>query len=711
MKNARNVIIVCILTIITVLAIIIVGPVDFFSHGYYCDELNYDIVKEDIIDTYDLKEGVFEMSFSPKNHHFVGFEINIANQPDNNVGILKMEIQSERGKLLDTIYVDLSKVEERQWYKTYTEANLKKGKIYKLLISAVNCDTYPHLQIIDPDYLSENIEGDLYIGYAYAKSTFSSQQKVLFFMFIVAVLVFLISKLLGIERVRFYGQYFSLIVFLTTILAWNYMYNSMDVKNVLFEDFQADSEYLVKSIIEAEENGTWFEEKAYNDFVEKDIYYGLGGYSSCMTPLNDDYWLEGYCRERASVVVGSSEYAKEYAKIGNYIKFANGECLRIWSIYDDDVFIIIYLEPERILNPYKYGDLKDAYYCNQNQETIAPLNNGVAEPYRSQYGLQGHVFRNLSKFMNNEEVIPNLYLLCSIATGIVFSSIVILIYKKYNMIFAGTFFVTFWLSPWVVSFARTLYWVECTWFLPMAIGLFCAWKIESRLCRVLSYLAAFVAILVKCLCGYEFISVVMMGLISFLLVDFVLSLKNRDRESALRLGKCIVIIGVLALLGFFVAISMHGYLRGNGNIFEGIKIIFEQDVLRRTQGADLNEFAQVYWPSFNASVWETVSQYFRFNTEVITGIPGNLFPVICIAPLVIFAYEVKNKKVNYELIIMYVIFFATSISWFCLAKGHSYIHLHVNFVLWYFGYIQVCLYIIVKKIADGFRIKSINASK
>lgn len=37
---------------------------------------------------------------------------------------------------------------------------------------------------------------------------------------------------------------------------------------------------------------------------------------------------------------------------------------------------------------------------------------------------------------------------------------------------------------------------------------------------------------------------------------------------------------------------------------EGIKNIFEQDVLRRTNGADLNNFDVAYWPSMNASTWE-----------------------------------------------------------------------------------------------------------
>jgi len=33
-----------------------------------------------------------------------------------------------------------------------------------------------------------------------------------------------------------------------------------------------------------------------------------------------------------------------------------------------------------------------------------------------------------------------------------------------------------------------------------------------------------------------------------------------------------------------------------------------------------------------------------------------------------------------------------------LAKSHSYVHIHLNYVLWYFGFVQICLYVIVDKI-------------
>lgn len=237
----------------------------------------------------------------------------------------------------------------------------------------------------------------------------------------------------------------------------------------------------------------------------------------------------------------------------------------------------------------------------------------------------------------------------------------------------------------------------------MAVGIFCAWKISNRKCRIASYVMAYIAITAKCLCGYEYISVIMMGLIAFLLADLVKAVADKDKNKIKLEVRTILIIGIVAVCGFATAICMHAPLRENGDLIAGIKSIFEHDVLKRTVGGNLNEFSTSLWDSFNASVWTVFCQYFHFSTEVITGIGGNLFPILCVIPLCIFGAEARNKHLNVELFVMYIIFFLTAESWFILAKSHSYIHTHMNYVLWYFGFIQICFYIIVNKIVQAFK--------
>jgi hypothetical protein len=148
---------------------------------------------------------------------------------------------------------------------------------------------------------------------------------------------------------------------------------------------------------------------------------------------------------------------------------------------------------------------------------------------------------------------------------------------------------------------------------------------------------------------------------------------------------------------------MHAGIKGDGNILLGIKHIIQEDVMRRTSGADLNQFDPVYWPSFNASIWQVCMMYFNFQTEIITGINGNLFPLLSILPIFVFVSDFHSNKKNIGVVTLYALSFFGSISWLVLAKSHSYIHTHINFIIWYFGFIQICIYILLDKAIRIFR--------
>lgn len=688
-------------TLIMIIAIVVFGPIDAFTHGFFCDEIDCSqIAEDDFKDPVDLENGVYEMTFSPRDRHMVGFAIYLINQPDENTGTLHMTIMDLDRNEIDSIVVDLNKVKAASWYKVYANVKLKEGKEYLLRFSVEDCATIPYLQNVDSDYLpDETLSGNILLAYAYAKPTFTFQDKIILSMFIIAVWMIICTGFLTEEKKKV-SRIIAIGILLTSVLTWNYMYNSMDNQNVSFSGFQADSETLVTGMIYAEQEGIYFRDENQKKFG-LGMYIDLKGllFSYSSSYITDDNWLNGYSRSECAIVVNSNIYSKEVAAIGNYIGFDNGETLQIVNIEDNGTNIVIYLNSDKILTSAKYGSLDDVTFYNAD---LQPLEASRVIAYVSQYGLQGKVFRHLARYMEDDQAIANLNLLCSIATALVFVLITMLLAVKYNKLMSGCFFITFWLSPWIVNFARNLYWVEFTWFIPMLTGLFCAWKINNSKCRIASYIVAFVAILGKCLCGYEYISVVMMGLIAFLLVDFILSVSKKDKVQTKLLFRTIVMVGIIALLGFMAAVCVHAHLKGNGSIIEGIKNIFARDVLKRTVGGDLNDFDEAYWPSFNASIWETYCKYFHFSTEVITGITGNLFPLLCIVPLSIFAYEYKAKRLNVELVSMYIVFFLTSISWFCLAKGHSYIHTHMNYVLWYFGFVQTCLYIIVNKIRETF---------
>ncbi len=677
-------------TIIIGLFILLIGPGDIFSHGFYYDVIDYEseINAEGFKEYIDLSKQDFQMEFMPQKKHFAGFEINLINQPDDNKGTIYMEIYSSSGKMIEKINVDIAEITAGEWYSVYMSKNLKKDRIYTLKIYAGECDTVPYLQIVDSDYLGdENISGNLLVGYAYQKSTFSISEKFMIICFLIGVWLFLFNVLSENDNVRKLAKKISIIIILVVILTWNYMFNSMDNDNSYFSDFQGDSEDLVANVI-----------TALYDSVDTDSEYGLGSYFdgvelSHYVPDNGE-WINGYSKNKSAIILESVPHISDFVALGNYIEFENQEIFQITEIQDDGLNCIIYLSSDVPLSSGKYGSLENIKFYDTNHNVI----KGSVKAYKSQFGLQGKIFRRIARYIDEDIVFELLHLICACATAITFVLIVLLISVKYNNLLASVFYITFWLSPWIINFARNLYWVEFTWFIPMLIGLYCAINMGSKKKRILSYVLAYVFILVKCLCGYEYISTIMLGSIQFLLVDLIVYLTTHKEKQAKQVLGAIFFIGIFSLTGFATAICIHATLRGEGDIAVGIKNIFEQDVLRRTMGGSINDFAEKYYDSFNASVWETLCTYFHFNTEIITGLRGNLFPLLCIVPIVIFICEYKNKSDITEWIVMYAMFFITSTSWIVLAKAHSYVHTHMNYVLWYFGFVQLCIYVICRKI-------------
>ncbi len=685
------------ITLAAAIAILCIGPLDVFTHGNYSDSVSpQNIDKEDFIGEIDLGEGKYTGEFIPEKRHFTGFELSLSNATKESTGRIRVSISTVEGRELGTEYIDICKIPEKSWYRVKFDVSLKMGRRYLYTISAEACNPAPYLQIVDPAYLgSENTGDNILIGYLYAEPTFSISEKVLFALLICGLWILCVGKLLfqG-HRQKQWGK-LAEFLFLLFVLSWNYMFNSLNNQNSEFASFQADSETLVTGAIYAKDE----ELSSYP--------YGMGRYTDLrgsnvnhnMKFLTDNNWLNGYSKINPQILLANVNLAKRAAAPGNYIQFKNGDVFQITKQEEKGTNLVVTLNTDRPLNYYKYGSLLQAEFYDQDRNLVRT--EGISS-YRSQFGLQGKVFKHFAQYIGEEHMLEGLNLFCSLMTAFVCSIIIVLIRKKYNSLMAGCFFFTFLLSPWIVNFARNLYWVEFTWFIPMAVGLFCSMHIQSKTCRLASYGMTIISIAGKCLCGYEYITVIMMSLIVFMLTDLASRLIvndiRKDKGHIILLARTIVIIGCMAILGFVAAICIHARIRGDGNLIKGINDIIKNDVLRRTLGGNMNEFSASFWDSFQASSWQVLRTYFHFNTEVISGIAGNLFPMVCLTPLAIFIYNYRKKTIDWKDVVLYILSFLTSISWYVLGKQHSYIHTHMNYVLWYFGYIQICFYVICKQI-------------
>ncbi|MBQ3653553.1 MAG: hypothetical protein II954_03935 [Synergistaceae bacterium] len=281
----------------------------------------------------------------------------------------------------------------------------------------------------------------------------------------------------------------------------------------------------------------------------------------------------------------------------------------------------------------------------------------------------------------------NAGLLALILTGISFE-----LRKAYDIFFASCFYCACLVSVWIINFSPNLYWAAFTWFLPMLLGLVC---MNNPSVRWYMYPLIALSVAVKSWCGYEYISTVMMCAIVFTLTEYLSSLGN-DKLRAKTMFSLTWGIGLSALAGFAGAILFHAYVRGGGDVISGLSEIYHTDVLRRTFGSadglpeNLADDTLIR-EAVSASVIRTLARYL-FKYE---GWPALLMLLVSSASTITAKFR-HNISVKRDVILLAVSFWS-SISWFVLAKNHSYIHISMNYVLWYMPFIPAAMYVFLKQ--------------
>jgi hypothetical protein len=194
----------------------------------------------------------------------------------------------------------------------------------------------------------------------------------------------------------------------------------------------------------------------------------------------------------------------------------------------------------------------------------------------------------------------------------------------------------------------------------------------------------------------------MMSGIMFLLVEGIC---NKDKRK--HIIKTVFIIGIFSVLGFLTAYIIHAYMYGAGDIVAGIKSMQVDLIERRTFG-NASDFAPEYANSLNASIFDVLRKYFWSSGR---PLDGKLMLLVGLVTILALIYQKKKLKLNNRFdIALFVVTLLTTLSWIILGKSHSYIHTHMNFVLFYMGWMQVSIYIVCKTLLvnNGTQIKIVQ---
>jgi hypothetical protein len=416
--------------------------------------------------------------------------------------------------------------------------------------------------------------------------------------------------------------------------------------------------------------------------------------------LYNSQFVHSISRYEPLIAFPKNSLSLKIIKAGNYVELKNKEVREIIKTQEQEEYVYAYITGDVISDFGAQGLIHDYLIKSSQNEYLKPYQY---YSYRSQIGLQGWIYYLLT-FIIPKYHLPIYRLALALLLSITIVTICYQINKKYNSLLAACFYLTFWLSPIVISLSYNLYWVEVTWFIPMLLGIL---SVNYKKHKLLFYFLFFLAILIKSLCGYEYVTTVMMGGIIFPIVEW---LTLKDKKQKKKMFYSVLWIGVSSLLGFIVAFSIHAIVRGDGSFINGAKIIYDNDVLRRTLGGNPEDFDPVYHNSFNATIFATIAKNSRFPMDIVYGIPANVFNLLSFSPILILAYEFYKKgRIDITKVSLYVLTLLATLSWFILGKAHSFIHASFTYILWYFGFVQVCFYIILsfffEKIKTSITIK------
>lgn len=381
----------------------------------------------------------------------------------------------------------------------------------------------------------------------------------------------------------------------------------------------------------------------------------------------------------------------------NILKVADKTTFKDWQ-NDSEAFVV-----GRMIKSRQDG-LKSDYGLLQRDPNWLENNKFITDDhvdafflYTSQIGLQGLVFGIIDKFtpLNSYKTLKSFYLINSLLLAILIALVAFWASKQFNLLSGLFIMIGCTFSPWLVFSAKNLYWVLWTILLPFTIILYLQW-LEHRSTKINQWvfmLASFITIFIRTACGFEFISSILISV--EIPVIFYAIVEKWNRKKYICRSIFIGVGGLLALIATF-CINMWQRIMYFGDFKIALGDI-KYNISKRT-GIFNVEVAPDCQNSLEQPILKVIDTYLREGSPLVFGYRMFgliLFLIILTLGLIILQKyipsikEKRNKLVSLT-IVTYVSLLAP-ISWMILAKGHSVIHTHINYILWYFPSILLIL--------------------
>ncbi len=365
------------------------------------------------------------------------------------------------------------------------------------------------------------------------------------------------------------------------------------------------------------------------------------------------------------------------------------------------------------------------YHYFQHLAYNKGLTFGVYKAYKSQIGGQGIFFSILDGLisMPPRDKLIFFNMLTSFFSAIILTAIILWFYLEFGLCIALFVLASTVFSQWLVVFGRNLYWSIWAFYLPMVVAMYYLKRnrVSANTQPIMFVILVFITVFIKCLFnGYEYITTTLiMMMVPFVYYSFLDRLNFfcifKFFLSAM-FGSCLAILLSLCILCFQIASV-------KGNFLDGVEYIAYS--LKKRTHEDSRNFPSIYASSLESGTTTVVAKYlngtfFDANNYLYSSNPfvsNWLFKLryyylislfLIMSAFLYFRSKryvaEKNRESCLALIFATWFSFLAPLSWFIVFKSHSYIHTHMNYIVWqmpftFFGF-AVCA-LVVKSFLPG----------
>ena len=336
-------------------------------------------------------------------------------------------------------------------------------------------------------------------------------------------------------------------------------------------------------------------------------------------------------------------------------------------------------------------------------------------PYMSQTGGQGMFFSLLDSLipLSPQAKLKLFYMLTSLLSAIALTLVILWFYCEFGLGVAIFVACSMVFSQWLTVFGRNLWWGLWAFYLPMtAVMYFLRYRRTPASRHFITFGAlVFISVFVKCIVnGFEYITttliMMVVPLVYYSILDRVRIRQFLKGILAAMLGSFLAVLLSLMILSFQI-ISVKGSMLA---AFE--HIVFS--LMKRTHG-NASDFPDIYTASQSAGTIDVVITYLRgtffdVNNYLTTSSPfvsrflfeiRYLYLIVLFLVMSIFVFYRRNNNISTKqrqrsiaLIFATCFSILAPLSWYVIFKSHSFIHPHINYILWqmpftFFGF-AVC---------------------